>query len=140
MTEKSKVKEEKDVLHLSKRERQIMEIVYRQGAVTAVEISEALADPPTHSAVRALIRILESKGHLKHRKDGVRHVYEPTRSAGRTRRSALRRMVDTFFEGSVEQAVAALISDTDRKMSVKEWDRLEALIQTARTQKGKDLK
>jgi predicted transcriptional regulator len=121
-----------ELLNQSRRERQIMRIVYQMGTATANEITERMPDPPSHSAVRAMIRILESKGHLTHRKDGVRHVYRSTRSAKTVRRSALKRMLETFFGGSVEQAVSALISSSDRGLSDEELNRLETLIHSKR--------
>ena len=94
---------------LSRRERQIMDIIYARGQATAAEVTAALADPPSYSAVRALLRILEQKGHLRHQEDGPRYVFLPTVSRDRARRSALRSLVKTFFDGSPAQAAAALI-------------------------------
>ncbi len=118
-----------DYLQLSKRERQIMDIVYRLGRATANEIMENLSDPPTHHAIRALIRILESKGHLKHKKNGVQHVYFPTRAKATIRRSALKNLVETFYGGSIEETISALISDADTQLSEDELERLSCLIQ-----------
>jgi len=118
----------KAFLNLSKREAQIMEVVYLNGSATAVEITQGLPDPPTHHAVRAMIRILESKGHLKHEKVGLKHVYFPTKSPESTRKSALRRVVDVFFGGSIEQTVSALISEKDASMTDEELERLLRLI------------
>src|SRR5579863_9188509 len=96
-------------LHLSRRERQIMDILHAKGAVTAAEIREAMPDAPSYSAVRALLRILEEKGHIKHREEGPRYVYVPKISRENASRSALKRLVATFFQGSVTEAVAALL-------------------------------
>lgn len=117
---------------LSRRERQIMEIIYARGRATASEVLEALADPPSYSAVRALLRILESKGHVQHLRDGARYVYLPTQPRQRAARSALAQVVQTFFGGSVEQTVATLLSDADTQLSEEELSRLAALIEQAK--------
>jgi BlaI family transcriptional regulator, penicillinase repressor len=117
---------------LSRRERQIMDVFHAKGEATASEVLEALPDPPGYSAVRALLRILESKGHLKHRSEGVRYVYSPIGSPDAARRSALRRVIATFFQGSAADAVAALLEDSDAPISKTELTRLQALIQQAR--------
>src|SRR4051794_40177538 len=108
---------------LSRREREIMDIVYARGAATAADVAAALPDPPSYSSVRALLRILEEKGHLKHREDGPRYVFLPTEPRARASRSALRRVVETFFEGSLASAVAALVDE--RKVSADELKRIE---------------
>jgi predicted transcriptional regulator len=115
---------------LSRRERQIMDIVYARGQATAAEVSASLADPPSYSAVRALLRILEEKGHLRHQQDGPRYVFLPTVSRDRARRSALRNLVKTFFDGSAAQAAAALIDQGE--LSDDEVARLAAAIEKAR--------
>ena len=115
---------------LSRRERQIMDIIYAQGQATAAEVTAALADAPSYSAVRALLRILEQKGHLRHQQDGPRYVFLPTVSRDRARRSALRSLVRTFFDGSSAQAAAALIDRS--QMSDEDFDRLAAAIDKAR--------
>ena len=117
-----------DLLNLSKREQQIMDVVYRRGSATAMEITESISNAPSHSAVRALIRILETKGHLTHAKDGARFVYSPMRPASKVRDSALKKVVQTFFGGSVEGAVAALLTDSDSALSSEELDRISQLI------------
>jgi predicted transcriptional regulator len=115
---------------LSRRERQIMDIVYRDGRVTAAEVNERLPDPPSYSAVRALLRILEQKGHVRHELDGTRYVYLPVVGKQSARRSALRDVVETFFEGSAEKVVAALL---DREaLSEGELERLSAMIAQAK--------
>jgi predicted transcriptional regulator len=115
---------------LSRRERQIMDIIYARGQATAAEVMSALADPPSYSAVRALLRILEQKGHLRHQQDGPRYVFLPTVSRDRARRSALRNLVRTFFDGSSVQAAAALIDQA--QLSDEEFDRLAEAIDKAR--------
>lgn len=115
---------------LSRRERQIMDIVYAQGQATAAEVTAALPDPPSYSAVRALLRILEQKGHLRHQQDGPRYVFLPTVSRDRARRSALRNLVKTFFEGSTARAAAALIDQG--QLSEEEFNRLADAIEKAR--------
>src|SRR5437667_12174301 len=94
---------------LSRRERQIMDALHARGNATAAEVLSALPDPPSYSAVRALLRILEEKGHVRHRREGARYVYVPRTSPESARRSALQRVVSTFFQGSVAQAMAALL-------------------------------
>lgn len=116
--------------HLSRRERQIMDVVYQHGRVTAAEVLEALPDPPSYSAVRALLRVLEEKGHLRHRREGARYVFLPTVPRETARRSALARVVRTFFGGSTEAAVAALIDQSS--LSGTDLDRLQDLIDRAR--------
>jgi predicted transcriptional regulator len=117
---------------LTRRERQIMDVVYRLGRATVSEVQEAVPDPPSYSAVRALLRILEEKGHLRHEQDGPRYVFLPTVPRDKARRSALRQLVQTFFEGSTAQAVAALLDAPDVKLSDEELDRLSHLINQAR--------
>jgi predicted transcriptional regulator len=115
---------------LSRRERQIMDIIYTRGQATAAEVTAALPDPPSYSAVRALLRILEQKGHVRHQQDGPRYVFLPTVSRDRARRSALRNLVRTFFDGSSAQAAAALIDQA--QLSNEEFDRLAEAIEKAR--------
>ena len=117
---------------LSRRERQIMEIIYRAGRATATEVLARLPDPPSYSAVRALLRILENKGHLRHELSGNRYVYLATVGKERARRSALRSMVDTFFEGSAAKVVAALLDLPREDLSAQELARLSRLIEQAR--------
>lgn len=117
---------------LSRREHQIMDILHAKGQATAAEVLEALPDPPGYSAVRALLRILEEKGHVRHNRDGARYVYAPSTSPETARRSALQRVVSTFFQGSTAQAMAALIENSDTKLSDQELNNLQQLIQKAR--------
>lgn len=117
---------------LSRRERQIMEIVYRAGRATATEVLARLPDPPGYSAVRALLSILEKKGHLLHELSGTRYVYLATVRKQSARRSALRSMVDTFFEGSASKVVAALLDLSREELSEQELSRVSRLIEQAR--------
>jgi BlaI family transcriptional regulator, penicillinase repressor len=116
---------------LSRRERQIMDIVFRLGTATAAEVLDNLSDPPSYSAVRALLRILEDKGHLQHEQVGPRYVYSATLSSENARQSAMKRVLTTFFEGSVSQAVAALL-DVSEKLTHAEAERLSRLIEEAK--------
>jgi predicted transcriptional regulator len=117
---------------LSRRERQIIDILYAQGRATAAEVQAALPDPPSYSAVRAMLRILEEKGHVHHEQDGPRYVFLPTIARDNAKRSALRHMLRTFFDGSAEQAISALLDDASTKLSDVELDRLARLISQAR--------
>ena len=117
---------------LSRRERQIMDVLYQRGRASAAEIHQSLPDPPSYSAVRAKLRVLEDKGHVKHQEEALRYVYIPTLAPDRARRSALRHMVDTFFNGSVEQVVAALIDRSAVNISNEELERMSAMIHKAR--------
>jgi len=121
---------------LSRRERQIMDILFKSGRATAAEIRQALPDPPSYSAVRAMLRILEDKGHVRHVAEDLRYVYLPTENPEKARRSALSHLVSTFFHGSVEQAVAALLDTGSRKLQPEELDRLSKLIEKAKMKKG----
>lgn len=116
--------------NLSRRERQIMDIIHQFGKATATEVMEALPDPPSYSAVRALLRLMEDKGYLRHETDGTKYVYLATVAREKALQSALKQMVQTFFDGSTEQAVAALL--TKSKLKQDELDRLSALIEQAR--------
>jgi len=120
---------------LSRRERQIMDVIYARGQATAAEVADAIPDPPSYSAVRALLRILEDKGYLRHEQQGLRYVFMPTVRRGSARRSALKNVVSTFFNGSVEQTVAALLGQ--QKLSPQELDRLAALIDKAKKEEAK---
>ena len=114
---------------LSRRERQIMDVLYQLGEATAAEVQERLPEPPSYSAVRAMLRILEDKGHIAHHEDGPRYVYAPTVARDTARRSAVSHLLKTFFDGSVEQAMAALLDGAERKLSRDEIDRLSRLIE-----------
>lgn len=117
---------------LSRRERQIIDILYAQGRATAAEVQASLPDPPSYSAVRAMLRILEEKGHVRHQQDGPRYMYVPTVARDNAKRSALRHMLQTFFDGSAEQAISALLDDSSSRLSDAELDRLATLINQAR--------
>ncbi len=117
---------------LSRRERQIMDVLHARTAATAAEVRSALPDPPGYSAVRALLRILEEKGHVRHHRDGVRYIYVPRVSRGAASRSALKRVVATFFHGSTAQAMAALLENADTKLSDGELNQLQKIIQQTR--------
>lgn len=117
---------------LSRRERQILDILYQRGQATAAEVQTALPEPPSYSAVRALLRILEDKGHVRHEQDGPRYVYLPTVARDNAKRSAMRHMLQTFFDGSAEQAISALLDESSVKLSTAELDRLARMIDTAR--------
>ena len=119
---------------LSRRERQIMDILYRRGRATAVEVMEDLSGSPSYSTVRTQLRVLESKGHVRHDEEGLRYVYMP---AGRRRvagKSALRHLVDTFFEGSTEKVVGALLGGEGGRLTSAELERIAALV--AKAKKG----
>lgn len=115
--------------HLGKRERQIMEVVYRRGRATVSDVLSDLPDPPSYSSVRAMLRYLEDKGHLHHEEDGPRYVYVPTASKQEVRKSALGHVVRTFFDGSVSSVVAALIENSE--LSSDEYERLSRLLDEA---------
>jgi predicted transcriptional regulator len=121
----------KPTAELSRRERQIMEIIYARGEASAAQVLESLPDPPSYSAVRALLAILVQKGQLKHRPEQGRYIYAPTRRRSKAGRSALVRVLETFYEGSLEKAVAALLQ-ADSKLSAAELERLSELIEQAR--------
>jgi predicted transcriptional regulator len=117
---------------LSRREREMMNIIFARGRATATEVMEGMAEPPSYSAVRATLRILEQKGHLKHQHDGARYVYLPTVNREKVRLSALDNLLSTFFEGSAANVVATLIERQKGKMSGEELDELSRLIDQAR--------
>jgi predicted transcriptional regulator len=120
------------ITDLSRRERQIMDFLYQRGRATAAEVQANLPDPPSYSAVRAMLRVLEEKGHARHEEDGPRYVYLPRVTRDRAKRSALRHVVRTFFGGSPEQMVAALLDDRSTQLSEEELGRLARLIERAR--------
>ena len=117
---------------LTRREREIMDILYRMGRASAAEVLEAMAEPPSYSAVRTHLRILEEKGHLRHTASGNKYIYSPRRARGSAARAAMQRVLHTFFQNSTEQAVAALLEMKDRELSAEELDRLAELIQKAK--------
>jgi predicted transcriptional regulator len=117
---------------LSRRERQIMDVLYRCGKATASEVLEALPDPPGYSAVRAMLRVLEEKGHVRHEEQGPRYVFLPTVPREKAKRSAVKHLLDTFFNGSAEQAVAALLDASAAELSREQLDRMALLIEQAK--------
>jgi len=117
---------------LSRRERQIMDVIYRRGSATAAEVTEDLPDPPTSTAVRTMLRILEDKGHLKHEQDGLRYVYRAVVDREQARESVISHVVRTFFDGSAEQAMATLIDRSGSDLTDAELARLAGLIAKAR--------
>lgn len=119
-------------LNLSRRERQIMDAIYRLGRATAAEVLGNMPDPPGYSAVRAMLRLLEEKGYLKHEQQGPRYIYLPTLSRDKARQSALKQLVQTFFDNSTEQTVSALLDMSKSRLSDEELERLSVLIDKAR--------
>jgi len=118
---------------LSRRERQILDVLFRRKQATAQEIQAGIPDAPGNSAIRALLRILVDKGHVRHREDGPRYIYLPVQGADVARRSALRHVLDTFFDGSAAGAMAALLGEDGGKLTPAELERLEAILAQART-------
>src|SRR5437762_12924208 len=117
---------------LARRERQIMDILYRRGRATANEVMEELSGTPNYSTVRTQLRVLEEKGHVRHEEEGLKYVYLPALPRRTARKSALRHLVDTFFDGSAEKAVAALLGGEGARLSEDELDRIAELIAKAR--------
>jgi predicted transcriptional regulator len=122
-----------NALHgLSRRERQIMEILYQRGKASAAEVREAMEDAPGYSAVRAMLRVLEEKGHVKHQAEGLKYVFVPTVGRDKAKRSAVKHMLDTFFNGSPEQIVAALLDVSSTRLTREELDRMSEMIEKAK--------
>lgn len=117
---------------LSRRERQIMDILYRQGKASASEVRAAMPDAPSYSAVRAMLRVLEDKGHVKHQAEGLKYVYVPTLGREKAKRSAVKHLLDTFFKESPEQVVAALLDVSSTRLSREELDRMSEMIENAK--------
>jgi predicted transcriptional regulator len=117
---------------LSRRERQIVDVLYRHGRATAAEVMAELTGEPSYSTVRTQLRVLEGKGHVRHEQDGQRYVYSPAVPRRTVRRSVLKHLVETFFDGSVEQAVAALLGGEGSRLTDEQLDRIEDLIKKAR--------
>ena len=122
---------------LTRRERQIMDILFRLGRATAAEVMDALPGNSSYSTVRTQLRVLEEKGHVRHEDDGVRFVYLPALARHTARKSALRHVVETFFEGSAEKAVAALLGGEGARLTDEQIDRIAAMIAKARKEGGK---
>ncbi len=121
---------------LSRRERQIMDILYQRGRATASEIHQALPDRPSYSAVRAKLRVLEEKGHIRHEEQALRYVYLPLVSRDKARQSALRHLLGTFFDNSASSAVAAMLGMYESRLKESDLDRLEDLIDQVRSKGG----
>lgn len=117
---------------LSRRERQIMDILYRQGKASALLVREAMPDAPSYSAVRAMLRVLEDKGHVKHQAEGLKYVYVPTVTRDKAKRSAVKHLLDTFFKESPEQVVAALLDVSSTRLTREELDRMSEMIEKAK--------
>ena len=117
---------------LSRRERQIMEILFQHGKASASEVREAMEDAPGYSAVRAMLRVLEEKGHVRHLEEGLKYVYVPTVTREKAKRSAVKHVLDTFFAGSPEQIVAALLDVSATRLTREELDRMSELIEKAK--------
>jgi predicted transcriptional regulator len=117
---------------LTRREREIMDILHRRGRATAHEVLDDLAEPPSYSAVRTFLRLLEERGHIRHEQDGPRYVYMPTVARREAQRSAVAHLVYTFFDGSIEEAVATLVESSKPKLSAEELDRIASLVAKAK--------
>ena len=117
---------------LSRRERQIMDILYQRGKASAAEVREAMHDAPSYSAVRAMLLVLEEKGHVKHQPEGLKYVYVPTVARDKAKRSAVKHLLDTFFSDSPEQIVAALLDVSSTRLTREELDRMAQMIERAR--------
>lgn len=120
------------LLGLSRREREIMDILYRRGKGSAADVREAMKDAPGYSGVRAMLRVLEEKGHVKHENEGLRYVYVPIVDPNKAKRSAVKHLVDTFFRDAPEQVVAALLDVSSKRLTQEELDRMAEMIQKAR--------
>ena len=119
-------------LQLTRRERQIMDVIYRNGTCSVADVRAEMPDPPSYSAVRAMLRLLEEKGHVRHKKEGARYVYQPIMPRQKARRFALKSLLSTFFDNSAEQAVAALLDMSANKLTDDDLNRLSHLIDSAR--------
>ncbi len=117
---------------LSRRERQIMDILYQRGTASAAEVREAMQDPPSYSAVRAMLRVLEEKGHIKHESEGLKYVYVPSVGRDKAKRSAVKHLLDVFFPDSPEQVVAALLDVSRKRLTAEELDRMTEMIEKAK--------
>ena len=117
---------------LSRRERQIMDILYQRGKASATDVREAMPDAPSYSAVRAMMRVLEEKGHVKHQAEGLKYVYVPVVTRDKAKRSAVKHLLDTFFSDSPEQVVAALLDVSSTRLTQDELDRMVQLIERAK--------
>ncbi len=123
-------------MKLSRRERQIMDILYQKGSATAAEVLELIQNPPSYSAIRAKLRIMEEKGYVSHVQDGPRYIYRPIVERKSAEKTAMAHMLDTFYDNSVEKAMAALFEMHSSKLSDSDLDRLERLIEKTRGKKS----
>jgi BlaI family transcriptional regulator, penicillinase repressor len=117
---------------LSRRERQVLDALYRAGRATCAEVQRAMTDPPSYSAVRTFLRILEDKKIVRHEQEGARYVYIPVVEKEQASRSALRHLLNTFFGGSATQAISALLDEDSKNLSDEDWQRLRVMIEQAR--------
>ena len=117
---------------LSRRERQIMDVLYQRGKASAAEVRGAMEDAPSYSAVRAMLRVLEEKGHVRHQAEGLKYVYVPTVNREKAKRSAVKHLLDTFFDDSPDQVVAALLDVSSRRLTREELDRMAEMIESAK--------
>ena len=117
---------------LSRRERQIMDVLYQRGKASAAEVREAMEDAPSYSAVRAMLRVLEEKGHVKHEAEGLKYVYVPTLNREKAKRSAVKHLLDTFFNDAPDQVVAALLDVSSRRLTREDLDRMAQMIEKAK--------
>ena len=117
---------------LSRRERQIMDILYRAGKASGSDVLNAMPDPPSYSAVRAMLRVLEEKCHVKHQEEGLKYVYAPVVARDKAKRSAVKHVMETFFNGSAEQIVAALLDVSSTRLTRDELDRMAEMIEKAK--------
>jgi BlaI family penicillinase repressor len=117
---------------LSRRERQIMEILYQRGKASASEVKESMGDAPGYSAVRAMLRVLEEKGHIRHQAEGLKYVYLPIVTRDKAKRTAVKHLLDTFFGDSPEQVVAALLDVSSKRLTREELDRMAEMIEKAK--------
>jgi predicted transcriptional regulator len=122
---------------LTRRERQIMDILFRRGRATAAEVMQELPGEPSYSTVRTQLRVLEEKGHVRHEEEGLRYVYMPAVARTAARKSALRHLVDTFFDGSTENVVAALLGGEGARLTEDELQRIAELVAKARKESGR---
>jgi predicted transcriptional regulator len=120
------------LVEMSRRERQIMEILYRRGQASVSEVRAAMNDAPSYSAVRAMLRVLKDKGHVKHQAEGLKYMYRPVVNREKAKRSALKSLVDTFFNDRPDEVVAALLDVSSRRLTAEELDRMAAMIDEAR--------
>ena len=117
---------------LSRRERQIMEILYQRGKASVSEVRDVMTDAPGYSAVRAMLRVLEEKGHTRHQAEGLKYVYMPTVAREKAKRSAVKHLLDTFFAGEPDQIVAALLDVSATRLTREELDRMSEMIENAK--------